>query len=105
MIVTNAAGGLDPEYAVGDIVVLNDHIFLAGLAGVHPLRGPNMDQFGPRFPPLSDAYDLELRRSAHVAWRKSKVSDSSRRLHEGVYAFAAGPRFEVARSLSSKSKC
>ncbi len=94
MIVTNAAGGLHPEYAVGDIVVLNDHIFLAGLAGAHPLRGANMDQFGPRFPPLSDAYDLDLRRSAHTAWQKSRASDSTRRLHEGVYAFAGGPRYD-----------
>lgn len=92
IIVTNASGGLHPEYAVGDIVILNDHIFLAGLAGVHPLRGPNMDSFGPRFPPLSDAYDLELRRSAHAAWQKSRVAGSKRRLHEGVYAFAGGPR-------------
>jgi purine-nucleoside phosphorylase len=92
LIVTNAAGGLNPESAVGDIFVLNDHIFLAGLAGVHPLRGPNMDHFGTRFPPLSDAYDLDLRRSAHRAWQKSRVSGSKRRLHEGIYAFVGGPR-------------
>jgi purine-nucleoside phosphorylase len=93
IIVTNAAGGLDPEYAVGDIVVLSDHIFFAGLAGAHPLRGPNRDEFGPRFPPLSDAYDLELRQVAHAAWRKSMAGGSKRRLHEGVYAFVGGPRY------------
>ena len=98
ILVTNAAGGLHPEYAVGDIVVLNDHIFLAGLAGAHPLRGPNMDHFGPRFPPLSDAYDLDLRRAAHAAWQKSKVSGSTRRLHEGVYAFVGGPRYYCTQS-------
>ena len=107
VIVTNAAGGLSPEYAVGDIVVLNDHIFLAGLAGVHPLRGPNLDSFGDRFPPLSDAYDLALRRAAHTAWKKSQKSKSNRRLHEGVYAFVGGPSFEtraecrVLRSLGA----
>ena len=92
IIVTSAAGGLHPEYAVGDIVVLNDHLFLAGLAGVHPLRGPNADEFGLRFPPLSDAYDLSLRRSLHAAWKKNIVHESKRRLHEGVYAFVGGPR-------------
>jgi len=92
IIVTCAAGGLNPEYAVGDIVVLNDHLFLAGLSGTHPLRGPNADEFGPRFPPLSDAYDLELRRTAHVAWRKIQGKGSRRRVHEGVYAFVGGPR-------------
>lgn len=57
---------------------------------MHPLRGPNDERFGLRFPPLSDAYDLDLRRSAHVAWNRIKTG--ARRLHEGVYAFAAGPR-------------
>jgi len=92
IIVTCAAGGLNPEYAVGDIVVLNDHLFIAGLGGIHPLRGPNADEFGPRFPPLSDAYDLELRRTAHKAWKMTRAEGSKRRLHEGVYAFVGGPR-------------
>lgn len=110
---TNAAGGLNPEYAVGDITVLNDvrqlhqldkqavdfannlnqHIFLAGLSGLHPLRGPNVDEFGVRFPPLSDAYDLSLRRCVHNAWQSIAKSET-RRLHEGVYAFVSGPRYE-----------
>ncbi|KAE8145545.1 nucleoside phosphorylase domain-containing protein [Aspergillus avenaceus] len=95
IVLTNAAGGLNSEYAVGDIVVLNDHIFLAGLAGIHPLRGPNAEEFGPRFPPLSDAYDLELRRHVHKAWKEVVRSESQRRLHEGVYAFVGGPSYET----------
>ncbi|KAF2087004.1 hypothetical protein K490DRAFT_43133 [Saccharata proteae CBS 121410] len=95
MIVTNAAGGLNPEYAVGDIVVLNDHLNLAGLVGFHPLRGPNIDDFGVRFPPLSDAYDLELRQCVHKAWRKLGLDQGKRKLHEGVYAFVAGPSYET----------
>jgi purine-nucleoside phosphorylase len=90
--------GLNHEYAVGDIVVINDHLFLAGLAGNHPLRGPNLDIFGSRFPPLSDAYDLGLRRAAHVAWKKGQTDGKEvkrRRLREGVYAFVAGPSFET----------
>ncbi|KAL4782737.1 nucleoside phosphorylase domain-containing protein [Aspergillus varians] len=96
VVLTNAAGGLNPDYVVGDIVLLNDHIFLAGLAGNHPLRGPNCEEFGPRFPPLSDAYDLDMRRQVHEAWERvidSKTSE--RRLHEGVYAFVGGPSYET----------
>ncbi|KAI9836676.1 MAG: hypothetical protein M1819_001312 [Sarea resinae] len=92
LIVTNAAGGLDSAYAVGDIVILNDHLNLAGLVGIHPLRGPNADDFGIRFPALSDAYDLELRQIAHTAWKKLAISRHQRRIHEGVYAFVGGPR-------------
>lgn len=69
-----------------------EHIFLAGLAGTHPLRGPNIEEFGLRFPPLSDAYDIELRRLVHKAWKTIIPPDSARRLHEGVYAFVGGPR-------------
>ncbi|EED12552.1 purine nucleoside phosphorylase I, inosine and guanosine-specific [Talaromyces stipitatus ATCC 10500] len=94
IILTNAAGGLNPEYAVGDITLLNDHIFLAGLSGLHPLRGPNVDEFGVRFPPLSDAYDLSLRRCVHTAWQGITKSEK-RRLHEGVYAFVSGPSYET----------
>lgn len=111
MIVTNAAGGLNPDYNVGDIVLLNDvcrllhidecvltrtqHLNLAGLVGFHPLRGPNVDDFGVRFPPLSDAYDLGLRQKAHQTWQQVKPAGSSRRIHEGVYAFVAGPTYET----------
>lgn len=112
MTVTNASGGLNPEYAVGDIVLLHDvcmnpccqkeidlmnqkHIFLAGLGGLHPLRGPNVDDFGIRFPSLSDAYDLELRRLVHKAWGKVIHPERKRRLHEGVYAFVSGPRLVI----------
>ncbi|KAJ0414000.1 nucleoside phosphorylase domain-containing protein [Aspergillus carlsbadensis] len=95
VILTNAAGALNPDYVVGDIVLLNDHIFLAGLAGTHPLRGANDEEFGPRFPPLSDAYDLDLRRQVHEAWGKVIDAESKRRLHEGVYAFVGGPSYET----------
>lgn len=96
MILTNAAGGLNPEYTVGDIVCLDDHLNLAGLVGFHPLRGPNDDELGVRFPPLSDAYDIALRQGAHRAWQALRQqSPSSRRMHEGVYAFVAGPSYET----------
>jgi inosine/guanosine/xanthosine phosphorylase family protein len=93
--VTNAAGGLNPDYSVGDIVCLNDHLNMAGLVGFHPLRGANADDFGVRFPPLSDAYDLGLRQKVHQTWQKVRPADSKRKLHEGVYAFVAGPTYET----------
>ncbi|KAL9049349.1 MAG: hypothetical protein Q9162_007264 [Coniocarpon cinnabarinum] len=67
--VTNAAGGLNPDYNVGDIMLLSDHLNLAGLSGSHPLLGPNDDRLGPRFPALSDAYDLGLRRRVVRVWQ------------------------------------
>ena len=69
------------------------HLNLAGLAGIHPLRGPNHNEFGVRFPPLSDAYDLGLRRLAYQAWSKISKRTWTCSLHEGTYAFAGGPRF------------
>ncbi|KAF2733518.1 hypothetical protein EJ04DRAFT_438892 [Polyplosphaeria fusca] len=95
IVVTNAAGGLNQDYSVGDIVCLNDHLNLAGLVGIHPLRGPNVEEFGVRFPPLSDAYDLDLRRRAHRAWKTLGLDKQKRRMHEGVYAFVAGPTYET----------
>ncbi|TGZ85053.1 inosine guanosine and [Ascodesmis nigricans] len=95
IIVTNAAGGLNPEFNVGDIMIINDHINFPGLAGNHPLRGPNEDSFGTRFPALSDAYDLSYRRTAHSAFKSLTATSSSRAIREGVYAFVSGPTFET----------
>lgn len=95
VIVTNAAGGLNPAFSVGDIVILNDHINLPGLGGVHPLRGPNEEDFGTRFPPLSDAYDLQLRKTIHLSYKKLANVAPTRTLHEGVYIFVSGPTFET----------
>lgn len=96
IILTNAAGGLNQDYTVGDLVLLNDHLNLAGLVGFHPLRGANEEAFGVRFPPLSDAYDIHLRQLAHRSWNElRRGSPSTRRMHEGVYAFVAGPTYET----------
>jgi len=93
IIVTNAAGGLNDSYAVGDIVLLKDHLNLAGMTGLNPLRGPNDSNFGVRFPALSDVYDLELRKAALMVG--NKVMSGKRRMHEGIYAFVAGPSYET----------
>lgn len=62
VIVTNAAGGLNPEYNIGDIVCIQDHFGFPTLAGTHPLVGPNDNDLGPRFPAMSDAYDPALQK-------------------------------------------
>jgi purine-nucleoside phosphorylase len=59
------------------------------------LRGPNLDMFGPRFIALSDAYDLELRRVAHLAWKEiTKDQTKKMDMREGVYAFVGGPKYD-----------
>ena len=81
-----------------NVTYRKQHLNLAGLVGMHPLYGPNDDRFGVRFPALSDAYDLDLRRLAHRAWKILKDQQvgrkSTRRLHEGVYAYVSGPRYD-----------
>ncbi|RUS35616.1 nucleoside phosphorylase domain-containing protein [Jimgerdemannia flammicorona] len=102
LIVTNAAGGLNPVFKVGDIMVINDHISLPGLAGNSPLVGPNLDKFGPRFPPTSDAYTYSLRKLAFRAALATGFPRDS--IREGVYTFVSGPSYETraeARYLRS----
>jgi purine-nucleoside phosphorylase len=94
LVVTNAAGGLNPAFAPGDVMVIADHIFLPGMAGFHPLRGPNDDRIGPRFPAMVGAYDAELRALALVAAGAAGV-----RCHTGVYAMVAGPSYETSAEL------
>ena len=60
LIVTNAAGAIDPSYSPGDLMAITDHIALFGMTGFNPLIGPNLDEFGPRFPDMSQAYDRKL---------------------------------------------
>lgn len=91
VVLTNAAGGINADYKPGDLMIIYDHINIPGFAGSHPLRGPNLDKFGPRFQPLSDAYDLELRK---LFFSQAKQLGVSRKIHEGVYFYASGPTFE-----------
>jgi purine-nucleoside phosphorylase len=90
LIVTNAAGGLNPDFSAGDIMVIEDHIFVPGLAGHTPLRGPNPASFGPRFSIHTRSYSPELRRLAHKV-----ASAKSLTLREGVYVSLSGPAFET----------
>jgi purine-nucleoside phosphorylase len=87
LILTNACGGLNPTYRAGDLMVVSDHInFMA----TNPLRGPNDDALGPRFPDMVGTYTEELRKIAH-----SVDPD----LREGVYVAVAGPNYETPAEL------
>ena len=94
LIVTNAAGAVNPGYEPGDVMLIKDHVNLIGMAGLNPLRGPNLDVFGPRFPDMSQPYDRALGGMAR------KVAESENLLlHEGVYISLAGPSFESPADL------
>lgn len=91
VVVTNAAGGIREGFKPGQLMIINDHINFPGLAGYHPLRGPNLEEFGPRFQPLSDAYSHDLRK---LFFQKAQELGVTRKIYEGTYFFAAGPTFE-----------
>jgi len=94
LFVTNAAGGVNPEFAPGDLMLITDHINLIGMGGLSPLRGQNIDSLGPRFPDMMNAYDDVLR---DIAVRISNDLDFE--LRQGVYASLAGPNFETPADL------
>ena len=91
LILTNAAGGIDPRYGQGALVLLTDHV---NLQGASPLVGPNEGELGPRFVDLSDAYDPSLRARAHDAAARIGLE-----LHDGVYAAFLGPAFETPAEI------
>jgi purine-nucleoside phosphorylase len=95
LMVSNAAGGVNPAYRPGDFMLIRDHIYLPGLAGANPLVGPHDERLGARFPALARAYDSALRALAHsVASTLPGIT-----LHEGIYAMVGGPSFETAAEL------
>lgn len=94
LIVTNAAGGVNPDYVPGDLMMLTDHLNLLGMAGQNPLRGPNLEEFGPRFPDMSQVYDRELHAIARQIAKEAGFV-----LQEGVYVCLSGPTFESPADL------
>ncbi|HEX7173633.1 MAG TPA: purine-nucleoside phosphorylase [Candidatus Limnocylindria bacterium] len=91
LVLTNAAGGLDPAFEPGDVMLITDHL---NLSGDNPLLGPNLDRFGPRFPPLTDAYDPALRAAALDAADRTGVA-----LRQGVYVMLSGPSYETRAEM------
>ncbi|MFN2433296.1 MAG: purine-nucleoside phosphorylase [Gemmatimonadota bacterium] len=87
LVLSNAAGGLDPLFRLGDLMLVEDHI---NLMGDNPLRGPNDDRLGPRFPDLSRAYDPELLELAEEVALAERL-----RVRRGVYAAVPGPSLET----------
>ena len=86
LFVSNAAGGMNPDFRIGDIMLIRDHI---NLFPEHPLRGKNLPT-GPRFPDMSEAYDRTLLARAHDIARHHGI-----KVHEGVYVGVSGPTFET----------
>lgn len=87
LFVSNASGGLNPSFKVGDIMVINDHI---NMFGTNPLIGPNMNEFGPRFPDMSEVYSKRLMAKAFEIAKANSIE-----LKEGVYVGTTGPTFET----------
>jgi purine-nucleoside phosphorylase len=87
LLISNACGGLNLDFANGDLVVLDDHI---NLQPDNPLRGPHDPQWGPRFPDMSAPYDEELNKKA-LAYGREKGF----RIHEGIYVSVSGPNLET----------
>lgn len=94
LIVTNAAGAINPEYVPGDVMFLSDHIAMIAMTGNNPLRGPNLDEFGPRFPDMSQAYDRDLLKKA-----KKIAEENNIKAFSGVYVSLSGPSFESPADL------
>ena len=87
LLISNAAGGMNPLFRRGDLMLVTDHIHLQG---VNPLTGANIDEWGPRFPDMSEPYDRELRQAAADAALERGI-----RLQEGVYVAVVGPNLET----------
>lgn len=87
LIISNACGGMNPQFQAGDVMVIEDHI---NLLGDNPLTGPNLDEYGPRFPDMSEPYSKKLIRLAERTALENKIS-----LRKGVYVAVTGPNLET----------
>lgn len=91
LLVTNAAGGVNESYVPGDLMIIKDHI---NLLGQNPLRGKNDDEFGQRFPDMSEAYNEGLRKAV-----LESASELNIKVQEGVYAALSGPNYETPAEI------
>ena len=91
LVLTNAAGGINPNFAQGDLVLIKDHI---NLTGRNPLVGPNINELGPRFPDMTQAYDPQLREVFHQTAKETNMA-----LKEGVYCSVLGPTYETPAEI------
>lgn len=91
LVLTNASGAINPNFSAGDLILVTDHI---NLLGTNPLRGPNLERLGPRFPDMSRAYSPRLRGLAKEAATAEGIE-----LNEGVYVAALGPSYETPAEI------
>ncbi|WP_055667715.1 purine-nucleoside phosphorylase [Desnuesiella massiliensis] len=91
LIVTNAAGGMNPNFEPGDLMIINDHI---NMMGDNPLRGNNFQELGPRFPDMSSAYNKELIKIANTCAKNLNIN-----IQNGVYIPVSGPNYETPAEL------
>ncbi|XP_057658762.1 purine nucleoside phosphorylase-like [Diorhabda carinulata] len=96
LIVTNAAGGINQNFKIGDVMLIKDHVNFMGFAGNNPLRGPNEERFGTRFPGMNKAYDKDLIKAALDIAKGLNIED---KVHQGVYASVGGPNYETVAEL------
>ncbi len=96
LIVTNSAGGVNPCFSPGELMVIQDHI---NMTGVNPLRGENADDLGPRFPDMTYAYDPGLRSLAF-----NKAGEMGISLRQGIYAMMPGPSYETPAEIAMLRK-
>ena len=94
LVVTNAAGAINPNFVPGDLMIITDHLNLIGMSGANPLQGPNLETFGPRFPDMSQPYDRKL-----IALAKNACEEAGITYQEGVYVSLSGPSFESPAEL------
>ncbi|MCY3779772.1 MAG: purine-nucleoside phosphorylase [Chloroflexi bacterium] len=94
LLLSNAAGGVNPSYQVGDLMLLEDHINMLGLAGANPLMGPNDEELGLRFVGMAQAYDRALRQRALAVADEHAIP-----LRSGVYFGLSGPFFETPAEI------
>jgi purine-nucleoside phosphorylase len=90
VVLTNAAGGLNESYRVGDFMLIKDHVSLPLVSLCNPLIGPNDERFGPRFLPVNNIYNKPLRDMF-----KQTATELSIQVHEGVYGTIGGPTYET----------
>lgn len=91
VLLTNAAGAVNTGYVPGDLVLIADHV---NISGINPLVGPNLDDFGPRFPDMSEVYNKEIREKV-----KQIAESQGLILREGIYGYSTGPTYETPAEI------
>jgi len=101
LVVTNAAGGINPEFNVCDVMIIKDQICFTGMAGQNPLVGKNDERFGPRFPPMNGVFNAEFQKTLQKA---ATDSNFSRPVRSGVYFGVSGPSYETPHEIQLMRK-